>query len=486
MKKGFPRNRALIALVASLGVLLALYLIFTIYFSTHFFFHTEINGINVSCKTVKKTDELLAAEVQGYTLTLLGRNDVSDVITAEDIGLTYEATGDVANYLSAQNPFLWITSLFHSDVQEVADCTAYDENALIDRYKQLTFFDSENQKKPVNATVAYLDGQGYYMINEERGSLINEETFFPAVRASIASLADTLTLDTADCYVKPRITSDSKKLNKLYNKVQKMNQTEITYTFGKKSELLNGDTIHKWIKVNKKKCKANLDRKKISAYVAKLAKKYNTRGTKRTFQASTGHTATVYGGDYGWVINQDKEVQALTKMIKKGKQKNRTPEYWQKASTFGKKDWGNTFVEINLTAQHLWFYKKGKLVVESDFVSGSVRNNTVTPQGSYYILYRERDAILGARSNASYRTPVDFWMPFNGGIGLHDATWRRSFGGNIYLTNGSHGCVNLPYTAAQTIFENIETGTPVICYFDSAYQPGDLDKKPDTKHKKKA
>ena len=55
-------------------------------------------------------------------------------------------------------------------------------------------------------------------------------------------------------------------------------------------------------------------------------------------------------------------------------------------------------------------------------------------------------------------------MPFNGGIGLHDATWRSSFGGTLYKNGGSHGCVNLPHSVAQKIFENISAGTPVLCY----------------------
>ena len=131
----------------------------------------------------------------------------------------------------------------------------------------------------------------------------------------------------------------------------------------------------------------------------------------------------------------------------------------------------------------MWFYKKGKLVIDSDFVSGNVRRGNATPSGVYYVIFRERDAILGERSKQSYRTPVSYWMPFNAGIGMHDATWRSKFGGNIYQTAGSHGCINLPFSSARTIFENIESGTPVICYFDSNYNPSQLEEK-DTLKKK--
>ncbi|MFR2849244.1 MAG: L,D-transpeptidase [Hungatella hathewayi] len=118
-------------------------------------------------------------------------------------------------------------------------------------------------------------------------------------------------------------------------------------------------------------------------------------------------------------------------------------------------------MEINLTAQHLFFYKDGKLLVESDFVSGNSSKGYDTPPGAYPITYKERNATL---KGEDYRTPVDYWMPFNGNIGMHDAGWRSSFGGNIFKTSGSHGCVNLPPSVAKTIYENIEAGMPVLCY----------------------
>ena len=118
-------------------------------------------------------------------------------------------------------------------------------------------------------------------------------------------------------------------------------------------------------------------------------------------------------------------------------------------------------MEINLTAQHLYFYANGKLLVESDFVSGNAAKGWSTPAGAYSITYKQRNATLKGQG---YATPVSYWMPFNGGIGLHDANWRKTFGGTIYKNGGSHGCVNLPPAVAKTIYENISAGDPVLCY----------------------
>ena len=193
---------------------------------------------------------------------------------------------------------------------------------------------------------------------------------------------------------------------------------------------------------------------------------HNTYGRNRTFTCSTGKKATVSGGDYGWLMDREKETDSLIRLIQKGAKKKKQPTYLQTAASHGTPDWGNTYVEINLSQQHLWYYKNKKLIIDSDFVSGNISKGYNTPQGVYSIMYLERNAILGARSNADYRTPVSYWMPFNGGIGMHDATWRSKFGGSIYLTNGSHGCINLPKAVAATIFANISSKTPVICYFN--------------------
>ena len=116
-----------------------------------------------------------------------------------------------------------------------------------------------------------------------------------------------------------------------------------------------------------------------------------------------------------------------------------------------------------MSKQHLWYYKNGQLIVEGDIVTGNESKKWGTPQGTYRLKYKEKDATLRGEG---YSSKVSYWMPFNGGIGLHDATWRNTFGGEIYKTSGSHGCVNLPPAVAEKIFNNIDANTPVVCYFE--------------------
>ena len=148
-------------------------------------------------------------------------------------------------------------------------------------------------------------------------------------------------------------------------------------------------------------------------------------------------------------------------MILNGEKSKREPSYFQIAQQYGKDDIGDTYVELNLTAQHLFFYKEGKLILDTDFVSGNLAKNYGTPTGTYPVQYKDTDAIL---TGEDYATPVKYWMPFNRHIGFHDASWRTEFGKEIYLTNGSHGCINMPPDAAKIMFQNIQRGVAVVVY----------------------
>jgi len=121
---------------------------------------------------------------------------------------------------------------------------------------------------------------------------------------------------------------------------------------------------------------------------------------------------------------------------------------------------GSTYIEICVAQQHMWVYKNGSQIASTDVVTGNYGSND-TPKGYYDVDYKAYDTYL---YGADYVSHVYYWMPFYGGYGIHDAEWRSSFGGSIYKGNGSHGCVNTPYGAMSTIYNNIPSGTPVIIY----------------------
>ncbi|MDE7425991.1 MAG: L,D-transpeptidase/peptidoglycan binding protein [Lachnospiraceae bacterium] len=464
MRKKSPHKILLCAILIPIGILFLVYLGFAFYFSSHFFYHTTINGIDVSVKKVAEAEDLLSKKISKYILELNGREDLQDFIYAEDVKLTFVSNGEVSTYLSEQNPLLWFLSIWNQTDKELGKCVSLDDDLLDETLHSLVFFQKENITKPKNAYIDYVKDQGYTLVPEILGTTLDQDLLYEHVREAILSGNTKLSLE--DFYKNPKITATTEKLVNLYEKVSLYSGSKITYNFGKKSEVVDHSVIKDWLIINKKKYSVKIDSTKTREFVDYIGRTYNTFGSTRTFKGSNGHTISVSGGDYGWLLNREKETKDLMKLVKKGKSTTRKPAYTQSAVTHDKQDWGNTYVEVNLSVQHLWFYKNGKLIVDSDFVSGNIGRGNGTHTGVYGVTYKTRDAILGENSGADYRSPVSFWMPFNGNEGMHDASWRSKFGGSIYKTNGSHGCVNLPYSAAQKIYNNIEAGVAVVVFYE--------------------
>ena len=294
---------------------------------------------------------------------------------------------------------------------------------------------------------------------ETQGNELDQAKTLEVIGNAVEELKGLVDLDAEGCYETPTVTSDSEELQNTLQKLQKYGTVTITYRFGDNIEVLDGSTISTWLEVDG--FAVTLDQTQVENYVATLRKKYDSIFRSRTFMTSYGKEITVDGGDYGWWMNYQQEAKELAAQIETGESGERTPVYYQTAASYGVPDYGDTYVEINLTAQHLFFYKDGQLVMESDFVSGNSARGYDTPEGTYSITYKQRNATLVGEN---YETPVSYWMPFNKNIGMHDATWRSSFGGTIYKTKGSHGCINMPYEKAQELYGYIEKGTPVICY----------------------
>lgn len=446
-------------------VLLALatvYLGIAVYFSSHFFFQTTINGVDASGKSVQSVEKMIAAEIDLYQISIEPREGEAETIEGMAVGLKPVFDGTLEIELRKQNQFIWPVAFFQDSVMELETMVDYDKEKLRKEAKKLEMMDKAQMRKAENAMVSkYSKKEGYTIIPEEEGTVVDEEKFFEVLEDSVTNLKGSISMAEEGCYVKPEFTQDSKEIVKLAETMNKYAGTAITYDFGDKQEVLDGKTIHKWISVNEEEHKAQISQEKVAEYVAYLADTYNTAGKSKSLKSSYGTDITVSGGDYGWKIDQEKETEALAKNIKKGEKITKEPEYSQTANSRAGNDYGDTYVEVNLTAQHLYYYKNGSLVLETDFVSGNDAKGWSTPVGAYGLYYKQLDKTLRGEG---YATPVDFWMPFNGGVGFHDATWRRDFGGNYYKRNGSHGCVNMPHSAAKTLYDNIEAGCAVLVY----------------------
>lgn len=449
-----------------LGVLIIAYLGTAAFFMSHFLVNTSINGKDFSGKTVADVETYLKEQVADYELTVLEQNNVSDVISGSEISLAYKDNSQVQDALEQQSQLLWIASLFSRSDTEVTIEVEYDETALEEKIQSLQAVTGE-QKDPVSAHPEY-DGTSFVVAEEQYGTTVDMDALTAKIKQSITEFASTLDMMDEECYVMPKYTSDSPEVQEACDEMNTYLKASITYPMDE-DVVVDKDFISEWVKYDDD-MNVTLDEDAVRAWMREFGSKYDTVGTTRSLTTPTGKSAQVSGGTYGWSVAEDKETEKLINSIKNGEVVERNPEYNQTAASHSAQDWGNTYIEVDIAAQHMWYIVDGSVAMESDVVTGLPADGRDTPTGVYSILYTERDSTLKgetdpATGKPSYETPVAFWMPFTWqGHGFHDATWQPSFGGSRYLTNGSHGCVNMPYSKAEQLFGMISAGTPVIVH----------------------
>ena len=452
------RLKLYIALGTTFAAVLFLYFMVGLYYRKVFFPATTINDIDVSGLTPKKAQELLNTSAADYVLTIVEDGEFTEQISGSDIGLCAKVDDLLQTIVNSQNILLWGPQSFQEKTYSLD--MEYDEEKLLSVVNALSCMDKRNWTPPEDAYITYEKGTGYRIVPETAGTELLADSFLEAVTAAIDHLDDTLSLRDADVYRHPAVSSADTVLTERFAKLEPYSDMTVTYQFGSRTEILDSETLSEWVSLDKNG-KLLIDEEAASEFIKGLSKKYNTAYSPKTLETSYGETVTIKGGFYGWQIDRTAETENLLRIIRDGKSVTREPDYLLSAASHDGADYGDTYVEINLTAQHLFYYKDGELLLESDFVSGNPSRGNATPAGAYAITYTERNATLRGQN---YRTPVSYWMPFNGNIGMHDSSWRSSFGGTIYKTNGSHGCINLPPAVAKEIFENIEKGIPVLCY----------------------
>ena len=448
-------------------VMIAVYLGVSVYFNNRFFPGSVINGMDVSRKTVEEAEELIATDVSDYTVTLKLRRGKQENIDGGLMEFSYVSDGAVQELKDTQNSFVWLPAVFHPSTYTMTAQTTYNQDMLKKALESLDCFKEENVTKPKDAEMKETD-TGYVIEPEVEGNELDADKVYELVKAAVDAGETEVDLDAGGCYKKPAVTSEDEQLNAKTEKLNQYFHEVITYNIGGTQEILDYSTIRDWMTMDED-LNVEFNWNKVADWMAALSDKYDTFGNDMEFTTSLGETVTVTHETYGWKIDEATEVDELLEILKKAESTERTPVYLESARDYGEdgNDIGDTYVEIDYTNQRMWFYKDGELLVDTPIVTGNVSKKYGSPDGIYCIYNKEEKAVL---KGEDYKTPVDFWMPFCEGVGIHDSKWRSTYGGNIYKTDGSHGCINTPWEQAKIIFANISVGDPVICYSGATNQ----------------
>lgn len=464
-KKG--KKKPLIIGGSILGALAVVYIGISIFFMSHFFVNTEINGHDFSGKSAADVEAYMKEQVKDYQLEILEKDNQSDIIDGDDISLKYEENSDIQDALKKQNGFLWPKAFFGKNTQKVIVDVSYDEdalNTLIQNLKPVTV----EQTQPVSATPKF-DGEKFVVEPETYGTAVNMEVLSEKIHTYISEFKSKLDMKEEGCYAEPKFTSESKEVQAACDTMNNYCKASITYTMGE-DVVVDKALISGWLTVDGD-MNVTFNTDAVRAWLTEFGDTYDTQGTTRTITTPTGKTAEVSGGDYGWSIDEDTEFEALTNSIKNGETVTKEPAYYQTAAAHGAQDWGTTYLEVDLSAQHMWYIVDGNIALETDVVTGVPIPEKITPTGVYSILeISPNETLVGeidpATGKPEYETPVAYWMRVTwSGIGFHDATWQPAFGGTLYQDGlGSHGCINMPLDQAGALFNMLSLGTPVIIH----------------------
>ena len=335
-------------------------------------------------------------------------------------------------------------------------------------------FGSRERTASTDASIRYDDQKKEFtLINEVQGDQIDESRLLSFVDQTLESDFTSHLLDDeteitmgAECYQLPAVSAGEEmqgRLTALNDQLRKYRSTTVTYTFGNSTEILDSQTIASWITIDGETI--GIDQEAAKTWISNLASSYDTIYVPRTFHTSYGNDVTISGNEYGFRIDQDGELAQLLEDLKSGTAVSREPVYSIRGmQRNGTDDLAGSYIEVSLDNQHLWLYKDGALVTETDIVSGAPTKERETYRGAWPIAYKASPFELSS-SEYGYKVKVNYWMPFVYGQGLHDASWQSSFGGNRYKSGaGSHGCINLPEDQAALIYNTIDGGYPIIIY----------------------
>lgn len=473
MKKFLKKNKLYIFLI--LFILFIVNIVFIFMYLNKgetYLKNTYINGVDCSGLTVSQAKEKIVGVWNKNEFIINEANGKKEKIILSNV--TYNIDEQLSDIV---NPgyFSYILHKTHLKENKYTITMTVKETSdeFNDSLKNLSIL--EDKKDVTKTQNAYIDlnSSNYEIVKEVYGTNVDSYLLKKDILKLISNGEFTLNYDNKNYYDKPEIVSTSAILKQEQEYLKNLDLPAITYKMANKDVKIDKEQIlklygitNKTIETKMKENKLTVDKSAVKSFVNDLAAKYNTSGRMREFKSTLSGTISITGGDYGYVINKDKEITKLTSELNKKKDINRKPCYSQ--TPYDTSDEvGDSYVEIDLTNQKLWVYKDGKKIVTSDIVTGDVAGGYSTPAGIYYLKYKQRDTTLsGSNADGStYNSPVSYWMPFNGGIGMHDATWRSKFGGTIYKNSGSHGCINMPKNNAKKTYETIETNYPIVVHY---------------------
>ena len=472
-----PRKKWPTLVLALLVLLAGAYIAGAVSFMQCFMPKTSLNGTDVSLKTISDVAKLNADSANEFSFAVTG-DGVDLNISAADIKAAYDGESFARSAIAQQKPWLWPFEILSEHKLEIENKLSYDAARLEDIVGSAVDATNKDATEPKDASVAYnKDSKRYEVVPEVLGSSVKKAEAIAQVRDAL-NAGETSTELGDDLLEKPKILSTDEKLTGAVSKAN--SYLDATQELVYKDEVVasvDEERLQEWVSMSDD-LEVSFDKEACTKWArGELSEKLDSYGSTRTYTRPDGPTIEVSGGTYGWIIDGGQVAEDIAKNVEAGTAGKVELSFKQEAERWnpGGQDWGDKFVDVDLSEQHVRYFVDGDYIWESDCVSGGLDSKGEmhsTPTGVYAINSNKRSGNVKLTGKTDpvtlepeYISYVDWWMPFiDDSVAFHDADWRSSFGGEIYLSNGSHGCVNLPVDKAAELYGILEVGTPVVVH----------------------
>lgn len=455
------RRRIVVGVVAA--ALLACYAGGAVFFYDRLFPNTTVNGMDASLLSADQLQSLAEQQATLYSTTVSG-SGFSLSVGSQDVGYTCDGAALAADALAQQSELTWPVAVFQDHEVSVNSHTSYDDAALTQAVSAaVQSFNDQN----MNSSYAYVgydyDTNEYRVMGKVSGNAVSEQDVHDTLAQAVQDGATAAELDSSA--VREATLTDCLELAQVADIANRDRSASIDITVNGETKYTLDDSLKSWISVSGSKVV-------VSESALRVWAKYTLAPKLAYTSDDNDYTLDVDTFVNTLVTNLQ---QGVTDPIEAPMTETRSTEGLSKDAAYSKGGWDSSkgrYVDVDLGAQYARMYDSdGTLLWESAFVSGDVGEGRSTPTGTYHLnSYKTTNTtLIGADEDLDgdpdYESHVDYWLPFIGNAyAFHDASWRSHFGGDIYKTNGSHGCVNLPHDKAESLYQTAQVGDTVYVH----------------------
>ena len=474
--KGMKKLIRFLALFLFGGIILgaAMFFALAMYYRNNFPVNTWINGVYCTGKTVEQVNEELVNAQEASTLYVVDADGVSWEIAMLAADVRPDFTVDLKKYLKQNATFYWLENLQRSVHSELsAERYTMDEGKLRECFEELPFVAAERER--AQGVFVRDSADGYYL-QDDNSMRLDREKAFTYMKDCLSEGRTTIDFAEGDCYGNVPDSESDQVQRKIWEQISEFTDRcgSLAYDMGTETLVISSEDAAGFLEKQPgddipyldEEGKLAVNEEAVREWVERLASSYDTWGTEREFESTRGDTVTVKYVTYGTQLDVGAETEYLLGALQGTADAAGTmphvPAYTHQGYVRGQDDIGGTYIEIDMTEQKMYYYEDGEMLLETDVVTGNTGRRMGTPQGINFVYAKQRNRTLRGANYASF---VKYWMPVKGNVGIHDASWRAKFGGQIYKTNGSHGCINTPTDKMSELYEMVEVGTPVIMFY---------------------